>query len=101
MTEHERLFARLSDLVQPLVAAGWLAREPSEEWDSVLGTSGMVTLARLREVLDVELFVTGWLQVYAYGMDDEPDDDEPLDPAFWLEEPADLEAECRARGWLR
>jgi hypothetical protein len=99
VTEHERLFAQLSDLVQPLVAAGWLAKEPSEEWDLELGTSAMVTLTRLREVLDVELFVTGWLQVYAYDVDYEPDD-EPSDPAFWLEEPADLEAECRERGWL-
>jgi hypothetical protein len=98
--DHERLFAHISDLVQPLVAAGWLARKPSDEWDSVLGSSVMVTLVRLREVLDVELFNTGWLQVYAYGVDDEPDDDEPAYPAFWLEEPADLEAQCRERGWL-
>jgi hypothetical protein len=94
----ERLFAQLSGLVQPLVAAGWLPRKPGEEWDPELGTSAMVTLTRFREAFDVELFVAGWLQVYAHGVDDEPDD-EPSEPAFWLEEPADLEVECRERGW--
>ena len=66
----------------------------------MLGTSAMVTLTRTREALDVELFDSGWLQVYVYGVDDEPDDNEPSDPAFWLEEPGQLEVECRERGWL-
>jgi hypothetical protein len=99
MTEYERLWAELSDSVQCLVAAGWMAREPSEEWDPVLGTSAMVTLTRSQEVLDVESFGSGWLQVFAYGTDDEPDD-EPSRPTFSLEEPANLEAECGKRGWL-
>ena len=100
MMETERLFAQVSELVQPLVAAGWSAKEPNEEWDPVHGTSAMITLTRLPELLDVELFVTGWLQVYVYGLDYKPDDDEQSDPAFCLMEPRHLEAECRERGWL-
>jgi hypothetical protein len=92
--------AQLSDLVQPLIDAGWFLGEPSEDWDSKLGTSAIISMTRVRDVLDVELFATGWLQVFAYDEDYEPDDDEPSEPVFWLEDPSALVTECLKRGWL-
>jgi hypothetical protein len=90
----------LSILVQPLVAAGWRENEHSEEWDRDLGASMMITLSRLRDVLDVELFDAGWCQVFAYTVDYEPNVDEPSEPTLILENPSALEAEGRAMGWL-
>jgi hypothetical protein len=100
MTEHEQLLAQLSSLVQPLVAAGWREGEHSDEWDRDLGASVMITLTRLRDILDVEFFDAGWCQVYAYNVDYEPNEDEPSEPTLVLENPSALEAECGAMGWL-
>ena len=99
-TEPDSLFARLDGLILPLISAGWRERERSDWYDPDLGLSAMATLERVQEVLDIELFSAGWLQVFAYAADFEPDPDEPDQPILTIDDPGLLQAECRARGWV-
>ncbi len=100
MTEYPELSARLTVLAQPLVDAGWREKDRLDDWDYEAGSSVTLTLERGRDILDVELFDANWVQLYVYDVGYEPDDDNPSEPDFSVDDPADLEAECRTRGLL-
>ena len=55
----------------------------------------MITLGRETDILDVELFESGWLQVFAYADDYQADRDKPSEPTLVLEDAVALAAECR------
>ena len=98
---HPHLSAQLSTQLQVLVRAGWLETDRSDDWDRDLGDSVIVTLRRGQDVLDVELFDSGWLQVFAYSTDYEPIPDKPDEPVFVLQNAMDLAKECDRQGWLK
>ena len=54
-----------------------------------------------KDLIDVELFDAGWLQVFSYSNSYQPDPDEPMLPMFTLENPSDLSNECWDRGLLK
>jgi hypothetical protein len=88
-------------LCSPLIDAGWKLQNRTGDLDDDLGANVVVTLVRGKDLIDVELFDAGWLQVFSYSNSYQPDPDEPMLPMFTLENPSDLSNECWDRGLLK
>ena len=55
-------------LCSPLIDAGWKLQNRTGDLDDDLGANVVVTLVRGKDLIDVELFDAGWLQVFSYSI---------------------------------
>jgi hypothetical protein len=94
------LFARGDRLVQPLVDSGWVVTDRHAEPAHGPTQGVMYSLERASELIDVQNFEDGTVDVYPGGDNpDQTDDAEPTEPLFTVNTDAEAQSEFSARGW--
>ncbi len=94
------LYEAADRFAQPLIDAGWLVTDRTQDSHNVLGDTILIDLRRGDEAFEIERYENG--NVTLRAVDDEAlaDDEAPADPLLDQGTPTEAINEIRARGWL-